>query len=239
MSPEAAPLEIRGVTPGLLDDPLLLSVRGAGTEEVLWRARYRDDDLRVWRASAARAEDLAVAWRPSKPSTGPIASLQSLRPVQIDVRVEASDGRAAGRAVTRRLVAEGVRVRRWREGLAATLYLPGGERPCATVVVDATAGAHEAAVAALAAPLLASRGALVLAVAPGPTAAPEALAAAQERLTAVPGASAEAQVLPVGDGVVLPPGVGARDEDDGAAARARATAWDALIERLGARPRGG
>ncbi len=48
-------LEIRGVTGGLLDDPFDLTVRGvAPGEEVLWRARYRDDDNRVWEAAASR-----------------------------------------------------------------------------------------------------------------------------------------------------------------------------------------
>jgi hypothetical protein len=255
MTAEPVPLEIRGVTAGLLDDPLALSVRGAGNEGVLWRARYRDDDFRVWRASAARPEDLTVAWRPSKPSTGPIASLQSLRPVRIDVRVESPDGRAAGRAITRRLVADGVRVRRWRDGLLATLYLPAGTPPRATVLVDSTAGPLEAAVAGLAAPLLASRGVLVLAVGPGRGEAAEAVAIARERLVAVPGASAPVELaatagaapagaapgMPDAPGsLALPPGVGAREEgeDDGAAARARAAAWDALLARLGARARG-
>jgi hypothetical protein len=250
MTAEPVQLEIRGVTAGLLDDPLALSVRGAGNEGVLWRARYRDDDFRVWRASAARPEDLTVAWRPSKPSTGPIASLQSLRPVRIDVRVESPDGRAAGRAITRRLVADGVRVRRWRDGLLATLYLPAGNPPCATVLVDSTAGPLEAAVAGLAAPLLASRGVLVLALGPGRGEAAEALPIARERLAAVPGASAPVELAATAGAVpgmpdaaatlVLPPGVGAREEgeDDGAAARARAAAWDALLARLGARPRG-
>jgi hypothetical protein len=36
--------------------------------------------------------------------------------------------------------------------------------------------------------------------------------------------------------VVLPPNVGARDEDPGAAL-ARAAAWDALLAELGATPR--
>jgi hypothetical protein len=152
--------------------------------DLLWRARYRDDDSRVWRATAARAEELLTRFLPAKPSTGPIAALASLRPVRIDVRVEAPDGRAAGRAVTRLLVAEGVRLRRWRDGgLAAVLHLPAGAGPpCATLVVDALAGPREAVVAGLAGPLLASRGALVLTVAAG------SLEDARDRLAAVPGA---------------------------------------------------
>ena len=39
-----------------------------------------------------------------------------------------------------------------------------------------------------------------------------------------------------GDAVVLPPGVGARDTGPAVAA-ARAVAWDALLDRLGAAPR--
>ena len=49
-------LEISGASDGLLDDDLVLRVRGAGPEaEVTWRARFRDDDGRVWRAAASRA----------------------------------------------------------------------------------------------------------------------------------------------------------------------------------------
>jgi hypothetical protein len=229
-------LEIRGVKPGLLlDEPLLLSAAG---EDLFWRARYRDDDSRVWRARAERAVDLLPALEPAKPSSGPIAALQSLRPVQIDVRVEAPDGRAAGRAVTRRLVADGVRLRRWRDGgLSATLHLPGGDEPRTTLVVDGTGGPHEAVVAALAGPLLASRGVLVLTVAAGP------LEQAREQLSAVPGARDEPLLLAAVDplhnhpgppgGVVLPPGVGTRGEAEGAAAR-RGAAWDELLARLGA-----
>src|SRR5690349_12785211 len=96
-------LEISGMPDGLIDDDLLLRVRGAGPDVALtWRARLRDDDGRVWRASAARAEELASRWVPAKEGTGAIAALRSLRPVAIDVRAEAPDGRAAARTVTRR-----------------------------------------------------------------------------------------------------------------------------------------
>ncbi|MEA2411024.1 MAG: hypothetical protein QOC77_1585 [Thermoleophilaceae bacterium] len=239
-------LEIRGVRAGLLlDEPLLLSAAGSG---LLWRARYRDDDSRVWRARADRAEDLLAALEPAKPSTGPIAALASLRPVRIDVRVEAPDGRAAGRAVTRRLVADGVRLRRWREeGLSATLHLPAADAPCATVVIDGTGGPRHGVTAALAGPLLASRGALVLGLGSG------SIDTARERLTAVPGAGepvllTAADPLGVkpahepagaeatGDAVVLPPGVGVRGEPEGGAAD-RAAAWDELLSRLVARSR--
>jgi hypothetical protein len=172
--------------------------------------------------------------------------------VSFDVHVEAPDGRGASRALARALVGEGVRIRRWREpALLATLHLPAGA-PCASVVVDAIDGAQPAAVAALAAALLASRGVLALVVPPQREQAPAgpALEVARERLAAVPGAVAAPAVLravdpfdasadahPVGDPVVvLPPGVAARDAD-AAAVAARAEAWDALLARLGARPR--
>jgi hypothetical protein len=241
-------LEIRGAGSGLLDDPLTVRVRGAGTEAVLlWRARLRDDDGRVWRAASPRAEDLSGRWAPAKPGTGPIAALQSLQPVTIDVRVEVPDGRSAARTLTRRLVVEGVQVRRWRGDLAARLFLPA-DGPVSALVIDATAGPGHAAVAALAAALLASRGVLVLAVGPGRgKAVPVAiLAEARERLCAVPAAAgADVEVLPaldltatpgpIGDVVVLPPGVAATGEP--AEAAARAEAWDALLARLGATPR--
>jgi hypothetical protein len=247
---DSGALEIQGPASGLFDDPLALRVRGAGPAgELVWRARLRDDDDRVWRSRAPRAEDLAVAWVPAKETTGPIVALQSLRPVRIDVRVESPDGRAAARTVTRRFIADGVRVRRWRDGIAATLYLPQDDDPCATVLLDATAGPQHLAVAALAAPLLASRGVLVLTLPPGRSGEPadERLVAARGRLAAVPGASASPELLPVldpfagpartspGASVGLPPGVGARDSQ--AAAAARAVAWDALLARLNARPR--
>jgi hypothetical protein len=199
------PLEIRGVTAGLLDEPFDLQVRGAMPgEELLWRARYRDDDLRVWRATAARALDLSAAWKPAKPSTGPQAALGSLRPVRIDVRVEAPDGRAAARTITRAIVGDGIRVRRWRD-LRATLYIPNGE-PRSTLVIDGET--HPAA-----APLLASGGLLVLAV------SGEA-SAAIERLAAVPGAT-EPRIVPAAE-VPLPPNVGATDRDP------QPDAWAAL-----------
>ncbi|MDO8213496.1 hypothetical protein [Conexibacter sp. CPCC 206217] len=125
----AGALEIRGPALGLLDDPLELQARGLGgiTNGVLWRARVRDDDGRVWRAVAPWPQQLVSAWAPAKSSAGDVAALQSLRPVALDLRVEAADGRTATRTFTRRLLGDGVRVRRWREGLAATLYLPAAD----------------------------------------------------------------------------------------------------------------
>ena len=258
-SPSGA-IEIRGAASGLLDEPFELRVRGAGpAAELTWRARYRDDDDRIWRAAASRAQELATRWMPAKESTGQLAALRSLRSVSIEVRVETADGRGAARTLTRQLVADGVRVRRWRDGLAATLHVPARPQPCATVIVDATGGPVQADVAALAAPLLASRGALVLVVAPSRGIA-DPLELARERLAAVPAASEPILLLlaldpfgaeprevvaagrvdgdawPRGGGVVLPPGVGARDGGPHVAA-ARAAEWDALLARLGAMPR--
>jgi hypothetical protein len=261
--------EISGTSDGLLDDDLVLRVRGAGPEaEVTWRARFRDDDGRVWRAAGSRPEELMTRWVPAKDSAGPIAALRSLRPLSIDVRAELDDGRGAGRTLTRRLLAEGVRIRRWRDGLAATLHLPA---PAATggslgavpeppgreaadpksaaaasraLLIDATGGGTSEVVAALAAPLLASRGVLALVVAPARGRSSDPLALARERLAALPTAADEILVLPALDpfgsdptanGIVLPPGVGARDPQPAAAARA--AAWDALLHRLDATPR--
>ncbi len=246
-------LEISGPAAGLLDDDLVLRVRGAGPDAaVTWRARLLDDDGRVWRATAQRPEQLATRWVPAKEGTGAIAALRSLRPVAIEIRAEAADGRAAARTFTRVLAAEGVRSRRWRDGLAATLHAPPDAVVCATLVVDATAGETELTVATLAAPLLASRGVLVLVVgAPrgrsprGAAGGADPVTTARERLATLPAAGAEILQLPVldpfsagvadEDAIMLPPGVGARDPQSAAAARA--VAWDALLHRLGARPR--
>jgi hypothetical protein len=242
-------LEIRGPAAGLLDDPFALRVRGAGPDaEITWRGRYRDDDGRVWRAVAWRPEDLSTRWLPAKDGTGDVAALRSLRPVAVDVRAEAQDGRAAGRTFVRAIVAGGVRTRRWRDGLAATLHVPAGRPYAATAILDASGADAQATAALLAAPLLASRGvlALVLAPAKGRAGCAERVALARERLGAMPGAG-EAVVLaaldPLGEGegqgedcVVLPPNVGVREVRDGAAA-ARAAAWDALLQRLGAAAR--
>jgi hypothetical protein len=243
--PSRAPaLEIRGPAGGLLDDPIALRVRGAGPDaELTWRARYRDDDERIWRATAGRAEDLAARWVPAKESTGPVAALRSLRAVSIEVRAETADGRGATRSIARQLLADGVRVRRWRDGLAATLHVPAQARACATLVIDATASPAHEIVAALAAAVLASRGVIVLVVTPSRGVA-DAAALARERLAAVPAASEPILLLPAldplgdegMDGVVLPPGVGARDGGPHVAA-ARAVAWDALLARLDAQPR--
>lgn len=235
-------LEIQGAGDALLDDPLALRVRGAGPDlAVVWRARLRDDDERIWRATATQAEALAAGWAPAKGGAGPIAALASLRPLSIDVRAELEDGRAVKRTITRRLVAQDVRVRKWRDGVAATLHRPApGEEPRGTLVVDATAG--ETTVALLAAPLLASRGAVVIVVTPGKG---STVAAAAPLLAAVPGASAPITLLaaelavPPGLPSVLAGTVGEFRLPSGrnAPMLEREAAWDALLDRLGARPR--
>jgi hypothetical protein len=180
-------LEISGPDNALLDEPFALRARGAGPDaQIVWHARLRDDDGLVFRARADRAEDLPGAWR----GKAEHAALGSLRPLRIDVRAEAADGQAAGRTITRRLLADGVRIRRWRDDVRATLYLPA-DAPVATVLVTG-----EPAAAAVA--LLASRGVLVL-VLPGGD-----LGAARERLAAVPGAGTP-RIVEAG-AVPLPPG---------------------------------
>jgi hypothetical protein len=257
-TPAARAIELQGAATGLLDEPLLLRARGAGSDGALvWRARLRDDEGRVWRAAAARPDELTAAWEPAKPTARPLAALQSLRPVSIDVRVEAPDGRGAARTFARSLVGEGVRIRRWRDGLPATLHLPAREAPTATLVIDATAGPPQAAVATLAAPLLASRGVLALVVTArrgrsSEAVEPAELDAAAQRLAAIPVAAPHGaiEVLPAlapfadaptdGTAVVLPPGVAGRasiSPDTTDDATARAAAWDALLARLHAEPR--
>ena len=195
-------LEIQGPDTALLDDPLTLRLRGAGPDAaVVWHARLRDDDGLVFRARADRPEDLPGAWR----GKAPVAALTSLRPVRVDVRAETADGRAASRTITRLLVGDGVRIRRWRDGVTATLHLPAGA-PRATVLVAGPAGVAGA--------LLASRGVLVLAVTGGD------LGAARDLLAAVPGAAEPAE-LAAAD-VPVPAGAPGGD----------AQRWAALLARL-------
>jgi hypothetical protein len=252
-------LDIRGASPGLLDDPLLLEVGGATPNATLtWRGRLRDDDGFVWRAAAPTPEGLLTAWVPAKPTAGPVAALRSLRPVDVDVRVEGTDGAASNRTITRRLMDDGVRARRWKDAVAGTLYLPT-QTATATLLIDArepktatpqpatpdAAGAvaappaiAEPATAAgldaapLAAALLASRGVLAFVLTSGKD---DALAAARERLAQVPRAPQRVETLSAAE-VGVPPGVGFRGEDQ-RAAEARGATWDALLQRLGARPR--
>src|SRR4051794_17818611 len=154
-------LEIRGASPGLLDEPLLLEVGGAAPAAALtWRARLRDDDGFVWRAQAPTAAQLLTAWTPAKASAGALMSLRSLRPVSVDVRVEDPAGAASARTLTRTIVADGVKVRRWRDRVAGSLYLPAGA-PVAGLVVD---GDRSGAGAPVACALLAARGVLAFAI---------------------------------------------------------------------------
>jgi hypothetical protein len=200
-------IEIQGPATALADEPLALRARGAGPDaELMWHARMRDDDGLVWRARAERPEDLPAAWR----GKAERAALASLRPLRIDVRVEAADGGSGSRTLTRLLVGEGVRIRRWRDGPTATLHLPAGA-PSASVLVDGAAGVAPA--------LLASRGVLVLAVASGD------LAVARERLAAVPGAQ-DAETLSAEE-LPVPPGVPGGEPG----------AWASLLARLCARER--
>lgn len=204
-------LELTGPATALLDEPLTLRVRGAGPDaEVVWRARLRDDDGRVWRASAESAEGLDAGWVPAKRPAAPCAALESLRSVQVDVRAEVGDGRAAARTVTRTLLGEGVKVRRWRD-IPATLMLPAGAPVATVLAVDASA---------VALALLASRGVLVLNLRDAGAAEPAA-----ERLAAVPGATAPRRF----DALPAPPGFPGPPYDPGA--------WDALLAELAATPR--
>lgn len=227
-------LELRGPASALLDEPLALTVRGLGDAAgaVAWRARLRDDDGRVWRAAAADPLALAGAWRPGADASGrapaALPALQSLRPLTLEVRAEAADGRAAARAFTRLLLAEGVRVRRWRAPVAATLFLPAERRADAALLLDASgdaAGATPALVAPLAGALLASRGAVALVVPPRRGGGPAPLDAAAALLAQVARGEAEIVAPPP------PPGI------PGLAAAADGAAWDALLARLGALPR--
>ncbi len=205
-------LEIQGPQTALIDEPLLLRARGGG-EVVRWRCRLVDDDGRSWRAQAPRAEELAGAWAPAKAGGRPVAALGSLRPVRLDVRAESAQGATASRTLERRLVADGVKVRRWRDPApAATLFLPAAQT-AGVAVLDADATPAGA--------LLAARGVVALAVS-GP-----ARAAAVELLARVPAAAGHTPV--VVEDIGPPPGVPALEPGD-------ADAWAALLARLGARP---
>ncbi|MGK2938410.1 MAG: hypothetical protein ACSLFR_11485 [Solirubrobacteraceae bacterium] len=204
-------MELTGPADAPLDEPPRLRVRGAGPEARLtWRARVRDDDGRVWRATAETAEGLDAASTPAKTPAAPHAALASLRPVRVEVRAETDDGRSAARTITRHLLADGVKVRRWRGEVTASLFIPA-EAAAAPVVINDPDALPAAA-------LLASRGILTLVVKDGD------VDAAAARLEAVPG-GAGARML---GNVPLPPGV------PGAPGPA---AWEALLVDLGARPR--
>jgi hypothetical protein len=231
-------LEIRGASPGLLDDPLLLDVGGAPPNAALtWRARLRDDDGFVWRAQAATPAGLLTAWTPAKASAGGVAALRSLRPIDVDVRVEDPDGDASSRTITRSLLADGVKVRRWRKGVTGSLYLPV-EPATAALILDATdppatsrddSTTHTVVESSLDAPgpvaaLLASRGVLVFVVTGG------GAGAARDLVGALPNPPEVIAQRAAAD-VPLAPGVPARGAESDPAA------WDALLATLGARPR--
>jgi hypothetical protein len=213
-------LEIRGASPGLLDDPLLLDVAGAAPASALtWRARLRDDDGFVWRAQAETPEGLLTAWAPAKRTAGAVMALRSLRPVELDVRVEDPSGAAASRTITRSLQADGVKARRWKGDAAGTLYLPArGGGAGTALVIDARPEVPPAA--PLAAALLASRGVLVFLATGGRGTPGDVLAALPTPPTAI-------TTLPAAD-VPVPPGAGTEPAP---------AAWDALLGALGATPR--
>lgn len=219
-------LEIRAGAPTSLDTPLGARLKGArhelavaGDGPLQWRARYVDDEGRVWRSQALSAVDLDRFWGPAKRrgvDEGTVASLASLRPVLVTVRAELPDGRSASTTARRLVVREGVLVRRWRAPLSGTLLRPAVPEPLGTVVLDGEAP--------VAAGLLASRGFLVLAVPAG-----EVDEARLEQLAGVPGAGAPT-VVAAAD-LPTPPGVGIAGEWDAAP---RIEAWQALLTRLGA-----
>jgi hypothetical protein len=236
-------LELSGAPVALVDEPLDVRLRGLGEdagEDVLWRARLRDDDGRVWRASAERPEHLMAGLKPAKGGTGRVPALGSRHPIRLDVLAEAADGRGAKRTFERRLLADGVRVRRWREpGLRGTLAIPAPGTPVAeqALLLDARVPRDPEAgellvlaafVAPLAIAVLASRGVVALALTDA-----DDLAPALERLGAVPGVLGDPRVvraLGAGDVPLLPPGIPLLDE--GRSAReARIARWWSLAPR--------
>jgi len=212
-------LEITGPAVALVDEPLELRLRGAGDDagEILWRARLRDDDGRVWRATAERPEHLAAGLAPAKSGTGPVPALASLHPIRLDVHAETEDGRGAKRTFERRLLADGVRARRWREKeVRGTLFLPAPGTTSAGPALlvdarlpDADADDPQRVLAALVAPLsaavLASRGHVTFVV--GDV---QDLAPVLDRLAEISGGTGAPRVvraLGAGDVPLLPPGI--------------------------------
>lgn len=233
-------LELAGPQVALVDEPLAVRLRGLGEDgarDVLWRARLRDDDGRVWRASAERPEHLPAGLKPAKGGTGRVPALGSLHPIRLDVHAEAPDGRGAKRTFERRLLGDGVQLRRWREpGLRGALALPaaGADRREQALLIDARVPAGvdadgdavlAAFVAPLAAAVLASRGVVTLMITDAADLAP-----ALERLAAVPGVAGDPRVvraLGAGDVPLLPPGIPLLDE--GRSSReARSARWWSL-----------
>ena len=198
-------LELRGAAPGLLDEPLLLEVGGAAPGSTLiWRARIRDDDGFVWRGEGASLD--ALRWTAKADG---VAALRSLRPVELEVRVEDADGTAT-RTLTRTVLdrgGEGAALEGGRDRAPA----PRPPTPPRRCVVDGeephTLVAARAAGLARRARLRARRAATRRALPLRRTRAP-----ARRRSR-------------------VPPGLPARDDAPDAAA------WDALLADLGATPR--
>ena len=225
-----AQLEIRTNPDALLGTPLATGLRGAGELPVaFWQARLRDDDGRIWRSSGRTAAELGEVWKPAKDSTGPIAALRSLHPLEIDVRAELPDGRSATRTVKRILLAEGTRVRSWKglTPLRATLYLPRAERASAALIIDALGAENTDALAPTAA-LLASRGVAVVTAEPGAKQTPpDALTDLVTLLAAVPAAQG-AGTPAIRTMLPLPPGFPTTIAPDPAA-------WTTLLGQSAAR----
>jgi hypothetical protein len=212
-------LEISAQAIALLDDPLDLHARGGVATR--WRARLIDDDGRSWRTEADSPEGLVDHWAPAKDTTGPTAALGSLRPIKLDVRAETEAGPAANRTLERRLLADGIKVRRWRAPApAGTLFLPT-EAATGALLVDAREP-HPATLPAGA--LLASRGVVALVV------TGDDLAQAAEMLASVPAAAGHTPLTITAAALGTPPGLPTTAPSDGGE-------WDALLARLGAEPR--
>jgi hypothetical protein len=168
-----AQLEIRTNPDGLLGEPLATGLRGAEGGIASWKARLRDDDGRIWRCNGRTAAELGTDWAPAKQSSGTVAAARSLRPLEIELRAELPDGRSTTRTIKRRLLTDGVKVRRWR-GEHATLYIPATTPKLTLLITGSDAWLAPAAA------LLASQGAIVLLAAPAAeiTALTEKLASA-------------------------------------------------------------
>lgn len=238
-------LELSGPPTALVDEPLTVRLRGLGEVPevdpddefggILWRARLRDDDGRVWRATADAPEHLPAGLAPAKPGTGPVPALGSLHPIRLDVHAEAPDGRSAKRTFERRLLGDGVRVRRWKEPeLRGSMFLPAtGAEPRGPLLLDARLPAQPgelealaAFVAPLAAAVLASRGRPTLVVSDLEDLGPALTRL--EGLQAATGTPRVVRALGAGDVLLLPPGIPVLGE--GAAARtARRDRWASLV----------
>ncbi len=238
-------LELSGPPTALVDEPLTVRLRGLGEmvevdpdDEfggILWRARLRDDDGRVWRATADAPEHLPAGLAPAKPGTGLVPALGSLHPIRLDVHAEAPDGRSAKRTFERRLLGDGVRVRRWKEPeLRGSMFLPAaGSEPRGPLLLDTRLppepGEREALaafVAPLAAAVLASRGRPTLVVSDVDDLGPAL--SRLEGLQVATGTPRVVRALGAGDVLLLPPGIPVLGE--GTAARtARRDRWASLV----------